>query len=214
MTDDDAIRRLTLPLSPDEARSLNVGDLAILDGEMTVTVGMPTVKRMASCLAAGEPLPIDLSGGTFMHMGICSREEGPPGHLTPLYINPTTSTRFNGLMPDVIRRLGLTAVGGKGGLSRESVEAMREVGCVYFSVVGGASALMSMAVQEIVETAWDDLIMQFRLTRIRVSGFGPVTVAIDARGNSLYETLSASARERMPAILASLRQTGTTAEPS
>jgi fumarate hydratase subunit beta len=214
MSGDDTVRRLALPLGPDEARSLNVGDLAILDGEMTVTVGMPTVKRLASRLASGEPLPIDLNGGTFMHMGICSREEGPSGRLTPLYINPTTSTRFNALMPEVIRRLRLTAVGGKGGLSRDSVEAMREVGCVYFSVVGGASALMSMAVQEIVETAWDDLIMQFRLTRIRVSGFGPVTVAIDAHGNSLYETLAASARERMPSILAALRQAGPTAEPS
>jgi fumarate hydratase subunit beta len=206
MTEDDDIRRLTLPLTPEVARSLKVGELAILDGEMTVTVGLPTVKRLVSHLGKGEKLPIDLAGGTFMHMGICSREDAGSGRLTPLYINPTTSTRFNALMPDVIRGLGLTAVGGKGGLSRESVEAMREVGCVYFSVVGGASALMSLAVEEIIETAWDDFIMQFRLTRIRLSGFGPVTVAIDAHGNSLYETLSASARERMPAILAGLRQ--------
>lgn len=206
MSDDDDIRHLTLPLSPDEARSLNVGDPVILSGEITVTVGLPTVKRMVSHLAEGKALPIDLACGTFMHMGICSREDIPSGRLDPLYINPTTSTRFNALMPDVIRGLRLTAVGGKGGLSRESVEAMHEVGCVYFSVVGGASALLSMAVEEIVETAWNDLIMQFRLTRIRVSGFGPVTVAIDAHGNSLYETLSTSARERMPQILADLRR--------
>ncbi|WP_204313276.1 fumarate hydratase C-terminal domain-containing protein, partial [Klebsiella michiganensis] len=86
---------------------------------------------------------------------------------------------------------GLTMVGGKSGLSMECVEAMREVGCVYFSVIGGASALMSMGLEEVVETAWDDMIMQFRLTRVRLSGFGPVTIAIDAHGNSVYETLNA-----------------------
>jgi len=83
---------------------------------------------------------------------------------------------------------------------------MRETGCVYFSVVGGASALLSMGLQEIVETAWDDMIMQFRLTRIRVSGFGPVTIAIDAHGNSVYQSLGASAQERLPSILEANRR--------
>ncbi|QCI69501.1 fumarate hydratase [Phreatobacter stygius] len=196
--------RLNLPLTREAALGLAVGDLVLLDGDVVITAGFPTHQRMVACLDAGKPLPLDLAGAAFVHMGICCREDGE--RLEPLYVNPTTSTRFNALMPTIIRRFGLTAVGGKGGLSAESVAAMREVGCVYFSIVGGASALLSASVQEIVETAWDDLIMQFRLTRIRVSGFGPVTVAIDAHGNSLYQSLQASAEARMPAILSSIRQ--------
>ncbi|MGL4285768.1 MAG: fumarate hydratase C-terminal domain-containing protein [Phreatobacter sp.] len=196
---DTELPRLTLPLTREAALALRVGDLVLLDGELVITAGFPTHQRMVACLEADKPLPLDLAGAAFVHMGICCREDGE--RLEPLYVNPTTSTRFNALMPSLIRSLGLTAVGGKGGLSAESVQAMREVGCVYFSIVGGASALLSASVQEIVETGWDDLIMQFRLTRIRVSGFGPVTVAIDAHGNSLYESLLASATERMPAIL-------------
>jgi fumarate hydratase subunit beta len=206
MTDalDTALPRLTLPLTPEAARALKVGDLVLLDGEMVITAGFPTHQRMVAHFDAAKDLPLDLAGAAFVHMGICCREDGEK--LEPLYVNPTTSTRFNALMPAIIRRLGLTAVGGKGGLSAECVAAMREVGCVYFSIVGGASALLSAAVETIVETAWDDLIMQFRLTRIRVSGFGPVTVAIDAHGNSLYQSLSASAEERLPAILEANRR--------
>ena len=108
-------------------------------------------------------------------------------------------------MPTLIRGLRLTATGGKGGLSQDSVDAMREVGCVYFSFVGGASALLSEGVEAVTDCAWRDLIMQFRLNRLRLSGFGPVIVAIDANGNSIYERLMSSARERLPEIMRSLR---------
>ncbi|CEJ12758.1 L(+)-tartrate dehydratase subunit beta [bacterium YEK0313] len=204
MTPSDGLPRLSLPLDRARARTLVLGDLVLLDGEMVITAGFPTHQRLLAGIGRAEKPPLDLAGAAFVHMGICCREDGD--RLEPLYVNPTTSTRFNTLMPDIIRHFRLSAIGGKGGLSAASVEAMREVGCVYFSIVGGASALLSAAVETIVETAWDDLIMQFRLTRIRVSGFGPVTVAIDAHGNSLYESLQASAEARMPAILDAVRR--------
>src|SRR5690606_41493807 len=61
----------------------------------------------------------------------------------PIYVNPTTSSRFDAYMPALIRGLRLTSVGGKGGMGAACVEAMREVGCVYFSLPGGASPLRS-----------------------------------------------------------------------
>jgi fumarate hydratase subunit beta len=200
-----SLRRITLPLTPEGARTLRAGDLVLLDGEAVATVGMPTVRRMVAEVEAGRPMPTAMRGGAFFHMGVCYDEaDGRPAGLH--YVNPTTSTRFNALMPTLIRGLELTSVGGKGGLSRDSVEAMRAVGCVYFSFVGGASALLSRGVSAVTECAWTDLIMQFRLNRIALSGFGPVTVAIDAHGGSVYETLMQDARARMPEILASLRR--------
>ncbi|CAN7207371.1 fumarate hydratase C-terminal domain-containing protein [Bosea sp. LjRoot90] len=197
---------LTLPLTPAAARSLKVGDVVLLDGDAVATVGMPTQKRMVSELEAGRELPLSLRDGAFFHMGVSYEDsEGRPGAVH--YINPTTSSRFNHLMPTLIRGLGLTATGGKGGLSQESVDAMAEVGCVYFSFVGGASALLSEGVEAVTDCAWRDLIMQFRLNRLRLGGFGPVIVAIDAHGNSIYERLMTSARERMPEIMRSLRPT-------
>ncbi len=196
--------RLTLPLTPEAARALKVGDVVLLDGDAVATVGMPTQKRMVAEVEAGRELPLSLRDGTFFHMGVSYEDEGGrPG--TVHYVNPTTSSRFNHLMPTLIRGLRLTATGGKGGLSQDSVDAMREIGCVYFSFVGGASALLSEGVEAVTDCAWRDLIMQFRLNRLRLNGFGPVIVAIDANGNSIYERLMTSARERLPEIIRSLR---------
>lgn len=195
-------RRLTLPLSPAQARELRVGDIVFADGEAVITAGLPTHQRILACLDEGRALPIDLAGQAFFHMGLCAEETGD--RLEPLYVNPTTSTRFAGQMPTLIRHLGLTTVAGKGGLDAASVEAMRETGCVYLSMVGGASSMLSSAVTEVIETAWDDLIVQFRLTRIRLSGLGPLTVGIDAHGESLYARLSDQARRNLPDIMATL----------
>ena len=194
-------RRVQLPLSREVARDLTLGEVVTLTGEITTTIGLPTHKRILDYMAADRPLPLDLDGSLF-HLSICSREAGDG--LEPLYVNPTTSTRFNALLPAIIRRYGLHALSGKGGLGPECVAAMQETGCVYFSMVGGSSALLSLGVKEIIATAWDDLIMQFRVSRVRLEDFGPLTVAIDAHGNSLYEKLSQTARDRLPDIMARL----------
>ena len=195
--------RLKIPLTREDARALKLGDVVRLDGEAIVTIGMPTHQRIMAHIADGKPLPFDLTGAAFFHLSICSREDG--GTVEPLYVNPTTSTRFNPYLPTIIRTCGLSATSGKGGLGPECVKAMQEVGCVYFSMMGGTSALLSEGVRQVVATAWDDLIMQFRLTRVRLDGFGPLTVAIDAHGNSLYDDLSRNAKERLPGILDRLK---------
>ena len=112
-------------------------------------------------------------------------------------MNPTTSTRFNPLMPRIIRHFGLRAVGGKGGLDRPCADAMKEVGCVYLSFLGGGSPLLSDAIKEVVAVAWDDLVAHYRLVKLRVEDLGPLVVAIDSKGNSLFDQLQESARDRL-----------------
>lgn len=194
--------RLTLPLTEADVRGLALGDLVILDGEIVVTAGLPTHQRIAEYLRAGRPLPIDLEGAALFHLGSYAREA--EGGLEILYINPTTSTRFNGYMPEFIRALGLRAVGGKGGLDAASAAAMAEVGCVYLSFLGGGAQLHTGAIREVVEVAWDDLIAHYRLVKLRVEGLGPLTVAIDAHGNNGYDQLREGALARLPDIRAEL----------
>jgi fumarate hydratase subunit beta len=196
-------RRVTMPLSRDDARSLRAGDMVLLDGEITITAGLPTHHRILACAAEGRDPPIPLAGGSLLHLGSYSQDTADGG-LEILYMNPTTSTRFNPIMPRLIRHYGLTAVGGKGGLDAACREAMAEVGCVYFSFLGGGAPLHSAAITAVRDVAWNDLVAHYRLVRLAVSGLGPVTVGIDAHGNSLFETLSAQASARMPEILAGL----------
>lgn len=196
------LRQLTLPLTQDEARSLRVGDLVMLGGKIVATAGFPTHQRIIEALDGHRTLPFPLTGSAVFHLGSSCREEC--GRWLPNYVNPTTSTRFDAFMPDIIRGLGLTSTGGKGGMSAACVQAMKEVGCVYFSMPGGASPLLSKGVVERLATGWDDLIEQFRLARFRLEQFGPVTVAIDAHGNSMYQALQKQARDRLPDILKEL----------
>ncbi|HSU21889.1 MAG TPA: fumarate hydratase C-terminal domain-containing protein [Variovorax sp.] len=194
--------RLNFPLSEADARALRAGDLVVIDGEVIVTAGIPTHERMLRCLDGHEAPPMDLRGASIFHLGSFSRETD--GRFEVLYINPTTSTRFNPVMPRLIEGFGWHAIGGKGGLDAASLPAMRAAGCVYLSFLGGGCTLLSAAVKEVVQIGWSDMLMHYRLVRLRVEGLGPATVGIDAHGRSLYAEEQASAKERLPEILARL----------
>jgi fumarate hydratase subunit beta len=198
------VHHLTLPLDEAAVRDLELGDQVYLAGEIVITAGLPTHQRIMEHLEQDRPLPIDLDGAALFHLGSYSREA--EGRFEVLYMNPTTSTRFNPLMPTIIRRLRLRAVGGKGGLDQACAEAMREVGCVYLSFLGGGATLLSQAIKAVVRVTWDDLISHYRLVTLRVEELGPLTVGIDARGNSLYHDIKSAAEQRLPEILRQLAE--------
>ena len=194
--------RMTFPISAGDARALHAGDQVVIDGEIVITAGLPTIARLIGCLDGAEPMPMDLRGAALFHLGSFSRETD--GRFEVLYLNPTTSTRFNAHMPRLIRSLGLHAVGGKGGLDQHCVDAMREAGCVYLSFLGGGATLHSQAIRQVVAVGWSDMLVHYRLVRLAVEGLGPVTVGIDAHGRSLYAEEQLAARERLPEILREL----------
>jgi len=194
--------RLRLPLNETDVRNLAVGDFVLLDGDIVLTAGLPTHERIQQHINDGTPLPIDLTGGTLFHLGSYSREAN--GRFEVLYMNPTTSTRFNAFMPAFIRRFGLRVVGGKGGLNAVCTAAMQEVGCVYLSFLGGGAALHTDAIKEVIAVAWNDLVAHYRLVKLRVEGLGPLFVGIDSHGRSSFDALSRRAEERLPGILEEL----------
>jgi fumarate hydratase subunit beta len=196
------IHRMKFPLSAADARTLRAGDQVVLDGEIVMTAGLPTHERLVRCLDGAESMPMELRGASVFHLGSYSREI--EGKFEVLYLNPTTSTRFNPLMPRLIRELDWHAVGGKGGLDERCAEALRETGCVYLSFLGGGATLHSQAIRRVVEVGWRDMLVHYRLVRLAVEGLGPVTVGIDAHGRSLYAEESRAACERLPEILRGL----------
>lgn len=194
--------RLQFPLSEADARSLRAGDLVVIDGEIVITAGLPTHERLLGCLDGKERLPMALQGASVFHLGSFSRDTG--GEFELLYLNPTTSTRFNPLMPRLIESFQWHAVGGKGGLDARSTQAMQRTDCVYLSFLGGGCTLLSHAVKDVIQVGWTDMLTHYRLVRLKVEGLGPATVGIDAHGRSLYEEEAAAARDRLPDILARL----------
>ncbi len=197
---------LTLPFKAEEIERLEIGDLVFLTGEIIVTVGLPTHKRIKAFIDEGKNLPLDFDKGMLCQVG-CYVEERDDGTRVCRYINPSTSTRFEPYLPTIIGATGIMAVGGKGGVGPDTIKSMRENGCVYLSFVGGASALTSEAVREVVDVVWEDFIPQFRLTRLRVEKLGPLNVGVDVRGNCLYTNLQEQARDKLDDLMEELNQT-------
>jgi L(+)-tartrate dehydratase beta subunit len=88
---------------------------------------------------------------------------------------------------------------GKGGFLQDTVEAMQKHGGVYLAIVGGAAALETVQIEEIEEVWWEDLMPEC-LWKFRVKNFGPLIVAIDAHGNSLYKNIKQDAAARIAAM--------------
>lgn len=194
---------LSMPPSPEAVAALEVGDLVYLSGEIVVTGGLPAHKRLIEYLQEGRALPVPMNG-VFLHLPHMV-EERPRGGFDIHYVNPTTSRRFDAYMPELIEGFDLKIVGGKGGLAPEVARTMARRGCVYLSLLGGGSPILSAAIKEVLAVEWRDFPPHFRLSKLRVEMLGPLTVGIDARGNSIYEQLEVRARERVPEILAQLR---------
>ena len=91
---------------------------------------------------------------------------------------------------------GVRAICGKGGFPDEAIEPMHKLGMVYFAIVGGAAALETTQIEEIEEVAWEELMPEC-LWKFRVKDFGPLTVGIDAHGNSLYHDVQAAATKKL-----------------
>jgi len=197
-----AMHHLTLPPTRESVADIRVGDIVYLTGDIVVTGGLPAHKRIVEYLDAGKELPIEM-GGVFIHLPHMV-EEKPDGSWTIHYVNPTTSTRFNNFLPRFIRDLDLHILGGKGGVGEEAVEAMRENGCIYVSILGGGSPIMSECIKEVRQVEWREFPAHFRLSRLRVENLGPLTVGVDAHGGSIYDALNEQARDRLPEILAQL----------
>jgi L(+)-tartrate dehydratase beta subunit len=121
----------------------------------------------------------------------------------PVCIGTTTSARMVRFTEPLGRDYGVGAICGKGGLPDEAIEPMRRYGMVYFAIVGGAAALETTQIEEIEEVAWEELMPEC-LWKFRVKDFGPLTVGIDAHGNSLFHDVQERAKKRLEDLYARL----------
>jgi fumarate hydratase subunit beta len=135
----------------------------------------------------GKQVPAAVSGSALYHCGPIAVENG--GKWKVIAAGPTTSARMDSLVPEMIKKFKIRAVIGKGGMSKEVGEAMREAGCVYLAAVGGTAISLAESIIEVRGVEWQDLGMAEAMWSFRVERMGPLTVAMDAKGNSLYENV-------------------------
>jgi L(+)-tartrate dehydratase beta subunit len=193
-----ADHQLKFPASEEEIRNLRAGDSALVDGHI---IGIRDRTHIRIFDQGIEP-PMDLRGAFLLHTAPGVRKLGP-GRYEKVSIGTTTSWRMARFTEALGRDYGVRAIAGKGGLPNEVIEPMRTHGMVYFALVGGAAALETTQIEEIDEVAWEELMPEC-LWKFRVKNFGPLTVAIDSHGNSLYHDVQEQAKKKLEDLYARL----------
>ncbi len=197
-SDPGVAHRLTFPTSEEQIRSLRAGDEITVDGHI---IGIRD-RTQIRIFDQGVPPPIDLAGALLLHTAPNVRKVGP-GRYEKLCIGTTTSARMVRFTEPLGAQYGVRAICGKGGLPDEAIEPMQRLGMVYLAIVGGAAALETTQIEEIEEVAWEELMPEC-LWKFRVRDFGPLTVGIDAHGNSLFHDVQERAKQRLEGIYARL----------
>lgn len=185
---------LRAPFDESTMRRLQLEDRVYLDGTL-FGIRDATQRRIFD---EGVAPPADLTGAACIHTAPGVRKR-PDGTFEKISIGTTTSPRMDRFVPGLLRQYGVRVIVGKGGLLQPSVEAMQSFGAVYLAIVGGAAALETQQIEEIEQVWWEDLMPEC-LWKFRVRDFGPLIVAIDAHGNSLYQKVQDQAATRIKAL--------------
>jgi L(+)-tartrate dehydratase beta subunit len=185
---------LQTPLTEDVVRKLNLKDTVYINGHIYGIRDATQIRIFDEGIAP----PTDLTGAVLLHTAPGVKKL-PNGKYEKVCIGTTTSTRMNRFFPGLITQYGVRAMVGKGGFLQDTVESMQKEGGVYLAIVGGAAALETVQIEEIEEVWWEDLMPEC-LWKFRVKNFGPLIVAIDAHGNSLYKNVKQDAAARIAAM--------------
>jgi fumarate hydratase class I len=179
--------KLATPISEDQIRSLKVGDVVLLNGMLHM--GRDVLHHHL----VSHDSPVDLKGGAIYHCGPVMLKEGAKWEVKAA--GPTTSIREEPYQGDIIRKFGVRAVIGKGGMGPKTLAALKEVGAVYFSAIGGAAQYYSNCITEVAGVDFIEFGIPEAMWHVKVKDF-PVIVTMDAHGNSLHSDVEkASAKE-------------------
>ncbi len=188
---------ITTPISEEVIRSLQVGQVVEVTG--SVFTGRDAVHRY---IYEGGECPVDMHGKVLYHCGpVVVKEKGV---WVVKAAGPTTSAREEPYQADVIRKLGLRGVIGKGGMGAKTLEACREHGCVYMHAIGGAAQVLAQVVTEVKgvyflekfgspEAIWHMECVRF-----------PVVITMDSHGNSLHAEVDKVSKAKLDALLAGI----------
>ncbi|MCX7932349.1 MAG: fumarate hydratase C-terminal domain-containing protein [Rhodovarius sp.] len=194
---------LETPITEETVRALRVGDTVTLRGTL---FGIRDATLIAM-FDRGRRTRFDLRGHAVIHTAPNVRKVAPserhPAGYEPVCIGTTTSDRMERFTRPLMEREGVRLIIGKGGLREHSAAAFRDLGGAYLAIVGGTAALETTWITAIEDVDLDDLHPE-SLWRFAIGDFGPLLVAMDAHGGSLYREVQAEVAARRAAVLARL----------
>ena len=185
---------LEAPFTEQKIRALKVGDMVEISGKLFT--GRDAVHKY---LHEGGEIPVSLRDQIIYHCGPVVIKE--KGRWKVTAAGPTTSSREEPYQADIIKKFGIRAVIGKGGMGEKTRKACQEYGCVYLHAVGGAAQVLAEAIKNVdavhmlekfgsPEAIWELSVERF-----------PVVVTIDAHGNSLHAQMAQQSEQRLASLI-------------
>lgn len=205
------MRKLTIPISDEDIRSLKVGDPVMLTG--TMLTGRDAVHKWMidtfieqtrspqgndqEVYHAIKPL---LDGGVIYHCGpVVSGLE--TGDYKFVAAGPTTSIREEPYQGRVMAHFNLKGVIGKGGMGAKTLAACQEVPAVYFHAIGGAATLIAQSVKQVLGVHKLDFGVPEAIWVLQVEDF-PVVVTMDSHGDSIHDVIQGQSQAVLEELLA------------
>src|SRR6201988_2394246 len=182
---------LTAPLTEAQARSLKVGDLVLVSGEVF------TGRDNVHAYLMKNPPPVDLHGAVLYHCGPVMLKQG--NEWVVKAAGPTTSSREEPYQADVIQKYGVRAVIGKGGMGAKTSAALKEYGAVYLNAIGGAAQYYARTVEKVLGVELMEFGIPEAMWRVQVRAFVAI-VTMDSHGNSLHADVEEETGEALATL--------------
>ncbi len=198
-----AHHELSTPVTEEQVRQLRVNDTVTLQQTL---FGIRDATQIAM-FDRGRTTRFDLRGHAVIHTAPNVKKVEPsprhPAGYEPICIGTTTSDRMERFTRPLMEREGVRIIIGKGGLRDASLAAFRALGGIYLAIVGGTAALETTWIESIEDVDLDELNPE-SLWKFRIRDFGPLLVAMDSHGGSLYDSVRHDVDARRAQVLASL----------
>lgn len=181
---------LNAPISEEQIRSLKVGDIVLINGRMF------TGRDALHNYLMDHDSPVDMNGGVLYHCGpVMLKDDLGEWHV--MAAGPTTSIREEPYQAEVIRKFGVRAVIGKGGMGPKTLQGLKDYGAVYLNAIGGAAQYYAQTVKKVPGVHFlEEFGVPEALWEFDVEGFAAI-VTMDAHGNSLHAEVLEDSAERL-----------------
>ncbi|MER2261638.1 MAG: fumarate hydratase [Psychrobacillus sp.] len=180
---------LTAPITEEQIRTLQVGDVVSITGRMYT--GRDAIHHHL----ISHDAPVDLDGQIIYHCGpVMQKDEAGKWHVRAA--GPTTSIREEPYQGDIMKKFGIRAVIGKGGMGPKTLAALHEHGGVYLNAIGGAAQYYADCIKDVEGVDLMEFGIPEAMWHLRVENFTAV-VTMDSHGNSLHADVDKSSLEKL-----------------
>jgi fumarate hydratase subunit beta len=181
---------LTTPIAKEQTAKLDAGDVVYINGIVYTARDMAHL-RLQRLLANKESLPEDFEGSVIFHAGPVVKKSD--GSWRIWVIGPTTSTRMEPYA-DIVGRLGVKAIVGKGGMGESTLKSLAKYGGVYLLAAPGCGVIHAGAVKKVLRVHWlEELGVPEAIWVLEVANWGPLVVGMDAHGRSIFKDIAQKA---------------------